>query len=234
METGRRLTRKRGEKKNTASEAAAIGYELICKRQCRKRIGAVDTAHHLLHSAAHSSLHHLRPPSLRLASGCSSSHSVSFLLASSSSWALLKFIDQLNTNKFEEVVFMGSASSSSSSSSSMARPMERIHEMGPPPFLMKTFEMVEDPSTDAIVSWNEARNSLIVWDSYRLASNLLPKYFKRTNFSSFVRQLNTYPEASKKETECDDEQSEARRGEVTEDEDDGGKTVQRSEEDGER
>ncbi|KAK9149060.1 hypothetical protein Scep_007817 [Stephania cephalantha] len=92
----------------------------------------------------------------------------------------------------EEVVFMGSASSSSSSSSSMARPMERIHEMGPPPFLTKTFEMVEDPSTDAIVSWNEARNSFIVWDSYRLASNLLPKYFKHNNFSSFVRQLNTY------------------------------------------
>ncbi|KAK9142840.1 hypothetical protein Syun_012240 [Stephania yunnanensis] len=75
----------------------------------------------------------------------------------------------------EEVVFMGSASSSSSSSSSMARPIERIHEMGLPPFLTKTFEMVEDPSTDAIVSWNEARNSFIFWDSYRLASNLLPK-----------------------------------------------------------
>ncbi|KAK9151250.1 hypothetical protein Syun_009559 [Stephania yunnanensis] len=113
---------------------------------------------------------------------------------------------------------MGSASSSSSSSSSssMARPMERIHEKGPPPLLTKTFEMVEDPSMEAIVSWNEARISFIVWDSYRLASNLLPKYFKHNNFSSFVRQLNTYvaqskPEVSKKETECDDEQPEARR-----------------------
>ncbi|KAK9102544.1 hypothetical protein Sjap_019798 [Stephania japonica] len=110
----------------------------------------------------------------------------------------------------EEVIFMGSvnvkselsssASSSSPSPSSssssmampMARPMERIHEMGPTPFLAKTFEMVEDPSTDAIVSWNEARNSFVVWDSHRLASNLLPKYFKHSNFSSFVRQLNTY------------------------------------------
>ncbi|KAK9084279.1 hypothetical protein Scep_030750 [Stephania cephalantha] len=47
--------------------------------------------------------------------------------------------------------------------------------------------MVEDPSTDAIVSWNEARNSFHRRDSYRLASNLLPKYFKHNNFSNFVR-----------------------------------------------
>ncbi|KAK9128359.1 hypothetical protein Syun_017156 [Stephania yunnanensis] len=115
----------------------------------------------------------------------------------------------------DEVVFMGSASSYSSSSSSMARPMERIHEMGPPPFLTKTFEMVDDPLTDAIVSWNKARNSFIVWDSYRLASNLLP-HRRRAR-----KRLNATT-------------SSWRRGAVTEDEDDGGKNVQRSEEDGEQ
>lgn len=82
--------------------------------------------------------------------------------------------------------------SSSTLSSSPPLPMEGIHEVGPPPFLTKTFDMVEDPSTDAVVSWSRARNSFVVWDSHRLSTTLLPRYFKHSNFSSFVRQLNTY------------------------------------------
>ncbi|KAK9101362.1 hypothetical protein Scep_024792 [Stephania cephalantha] len=103
--------------------------------------------------------------------------------------------------KVEEVVVLdmgggggGGSSSSSSSSPSVAspRPMEGLHDVGPPPFLTKTFEMVEDSSTDAIVSWSGGRNSFVVWDCHKFASNLLPKYFKHSNFSSFIRQLNTY------------------------------------------
>lgn len=72
------------------------------------------------------------------------------------------------------------------------QPMVGLHDLGPPPFLIKTFEMVEDPETDTVVSWSSAMNSLIVWDSYKFSTALLPKYFKHNNFSSFIRQLNTY------------------------------------------
>ncbi|PKU82540.1 heat stress transcription factor A-2 [Dendrobium catenatum] len=72
------------------------------------------------------------------------------------------------------------------------QPIIGLNDLGPPPFLMKIFEMVEDPETDTVVSWSSAKNSFIVWDSFKFSTTLLPKYFKHSNFSSFNRQLNTY------------------------------------------
>ncbi|CAM8921160.1 unnamed protein product [Rhodiola kirilowii] len=63
---------------------------------------------------------------------------------------------------------------------------------GPAPFLLKTYDMVDDSSTDSIVSWSDTNNSFVVWDPPEFAKILLPTYFKHNNFSSFIRQLNTY------------------------------------------
>ncbi|KAK4423369.1 Heat stress transcription factor A-8 [Sesamum alatum] len=61
-----------------------------------------------------------------------------------------------------------------------------------PPFLVKCYEMVNDESTDELISWTESNDSFIIWDESKFSSQLLPKYFKHSNFSSFVRQLNIY------------------------------------------
>ncbi|CAM8952765.1 unnamed protein product [Rhodiola kirilowii] len=61
------------------------------------------------------------------------------------------------------------------------------------PFVIKTYEMVEDPTTDDVIYWSRARNSLIVWDSKKFAKNLLPIYFKHSNFYGFTRLLKAYP-----------------------------------------
>ncbi|VVB07193.1 unnamed protein product [Arabis nemorensis] len=71
-------------------------------------------------------------------------------------------------------------------------PLEGLKETGPAPFLTKTYNIVEDTSTNSMVSWSRDNNSFIVWEPETFALIILPRCFKHNNFSSFVRQLNTY------------------------------------------
>ncbi|CAH9134944.1 unnamed protein product [Cuscuta epithymum] len=70
--------------------------------------------------------------------------------------------------------------------------LEYVKKWSPSPFLLKTYMLVEDPATDDVISWNADGTSFVVWQPAEFARDLLPTVFKHSNFSSFVRQLNTY------------------------------------------
>lgn len=61
-----------------------------------------------------------------------------------------------------------------------------------PSFLMKTYEIISDPETNEVVSWNEEGEGFVVKQVNKFQDEVLPKHFKHNNFSSFIRQLNMY------------------------------------------
>nr|XP_056715606.1 heat shock factor protein 3-like [Euleptes europaea] len=61
-----------------------------------------------------------------------------------------------------------------------------------PGFLAKLWALVEDPGSDDVICWSRNGQNFSILDEQRFAQELLPKYFKHNNLSSFIRQLNIY------------------------------------------
>ncbi|CAD8211108.1 unnamed protein product [Paramecium pentaurelia] len=61
-----------------------------------------------------------------------------------------------------------------------------------PAFLLKTYEIIDNPSNQDVISWNEEGNAFIVKKVNEFSDVILPRSFKHSNFASFVRQLNMY------------------------------------------
>ncbi|KAH9170448.1 hypothetical protein EDB89DRAFT_1307189 [Lactarius sanguifluus] len=61
-----------------------------------------------------------------------------------------------------------------------------------PPFVQKLYELVNASSTDELIRWADTGDSFFVFEHERFANDVLPRFFKHRNFSSFVRQLNMY------------------------------------------
>ncbi|RDY13402.1 Heat shock factor protein HSF24 [Mucuna pruriens] len=70
-------------------------------------------------------------------------------------------------------------------------------QRSPAPFLLKTYDLLEEGEAEdntncKIVSWNSQGTGFVVWSPAEFSQLTLPRYFKHNNFSSFIRQLNTY------------------------------------------
>ncbi|KAL3229624.1 hypothetical protein RNJ44_01760 [Nakaseomyces bracarensis] len=61
-----------------------------------------------------------------------------------------------------------------------------------PAFVNKVWSMINDPANSHLIQWADDGLSLIVTHREQFVHEILPKYFKHSNFASFVRQLNMY------------------------------------------
>ena len=50
--------------------------------------------------------------------------------------------------------------------------------------------MVDDPLYQHLICWNYNGTSFLIMDQNEFAREVLPRYFKHSNYSSYVRQLN--------------------------------------------
>ncbi|XP_043913132.1 heat shock factor protein 3-like [Protopterus annectens] len=61
-----------------------------------------------------------------------------------------------------------------------------------PAFLVKLWALVEDSTTNDVITWSGNGQNFRVLNEHKFAKEILPLYFKHSNMSSFVRQLNMY------------------------------------------
>ena len=64
--------------------------------------------------------------------------------------------------------------------------------MSIPGFLDKIYKIVNDVSNKDSVDWGENGNTINIKKIEDFSKNILPKYFKHSNFQSFIRHLNIY------------------------------------------
>ncbi|KAK6797596.1 hypothetical protein RDI58_005298 [Solanum bulbocastanum] len=60
------------------------------------------------------------------------------------------------------------------------------------PFVLKIYEMLADIQFKSLISWSNNGTSFIIHDNHKFAVEVLPRFFRHNNISSFVCQLNSY------------------------------------------
>ena len=61
-----------------------------------------------------------------------------------------------------------------------------------PNFLLKLYQILENEDYKDIIEWGDDGKYFVVKNLHYFTENILPKYFKHNNYSSFIRQLNMY------------------------------------------
>mmetsp|Transcript_1194 Transcript_1194/g.1296 ORF Transcript_1194/g.1296 Transcript_1194/m.1296 type:complete len:280 (-) Transcript_1194:169-1008(-) len=67
-----------------------------------------------------------------------------------------------------------------------------------PNFLRKTYEILQSNEFGDLICWSEDGRAVVIKQPAEFALQVLPKYFKHSNLSSYIRQLNMYNFRKKK------------------------------------
>jgi heat shock transcription factor 1 len=61
-----------------------------------------------------------------------------------------------------------------------------------PSFITKLYQILENPELESIIKWTNNGRAFVIRSMTDFVNEVLPVYFKHSNFASFVRQLNMY------------------------------------------
>ena len=62
----------------------------------------------------------------------------------------------------------------------------------PESFLSKLFDILSNTNNNSAISWDPEGKKIVISDIVKLCNEVLPKFYKHKNYSSFIRQLNLY------------------------------------------
>jgi len=62
----------------------------------------------------------------------------------------------------------------------------------PAPFVQKLFFLLQAEENQEHCRWTDNGKSFTIWNPDNFAKEVIPRYFRHNNFSSFIRQLNQY------------------------------------------
>lgn len=100
-------------------------------------------------------------------------------------------IEEKSTQHLEGFDF-GESSFPTVTSSPNSGTIEFIHRSAP--FIAKLFSLVDTPEYSNFIRWSEEHkgNAIEVIEPVQFSQEILPKIFKHSNITSFIRQLNIY------------------------------------------
>ena len=59
-------------------------------------------------------------------------------------------------------------------------------------FLSKLCDILNNKNNNSAISWDTDGKKIVISDTIKLCKDILPKFYKHRNYSSFIRQLNLY------------------------------------------
>ena len=74
----------------------------------------------------------------------------------------------------------------------LGRKKQRTNKRKSESFLSKLYDILSSANYNKIISWDKEGEKIIIFDVMKLCNEVLPKFYKHRNYSSFIRQLNLY------------------------------------------
>lgn len=101
-------------------------------------------------------------------------------------------LENNNSSTYQDPNYLALALTNDNNNTKPKKKSSKHHTKSKPAFVMKLWTMVNDPNNHDLITWFHDGLSFLVTNRELFVQKILPKYFKHSNFASFVRQLNMY------------------------------------------